>query len=192
MKYMRKICIKFFLLFIIGNSIVIKAQTLDSILKHIPHFELSFGQSLLFISDGKLADIRKQTSVIVPTNAFLFFVEFRPEKRIKIPAFLNLPTETKQYIVNGQIINDRASPTIGTGIEFKVFQVGIDDRSTLSGEIGPLASIIFDKKYNIKVAPIIAGRLRVKRGENFVMYFGLSYSLGINALGILYGTGTVF
>ncbi|MBK7668102.1 MAG: hypothetical protein IPJ32_12660 [Sphingobacteriaceae bacterium] len=73
-----------------------------------------------------------------------------------------------------------------------MFQIKIDERSKLDFEIGPLASFIFDKNNVVKVAPIVAGRLRIRRGENFVMYFGGSYSFGIDALGLLYGTGTIF
>ena len=169
-----------------------EAQIVDSIKNKLQHFELSFGQSLLFISNTKFANIRNQASIVLPTSSFLVFVEFRPEKRVKIPVFLNLPTETKQYIINGQIINEKASPTFGTGLEFKIFEVKIDDRSKIEFELGPLASVIFDNRNNIRIAPLIAGRFRIKRGEHFVMYFGLSYSVGINALGLLYGTGTVF
>lgn len=185
---------RFLLLFVcfIALQTMAKAQIVDTLKKRLGHFELSFGQSLLFISNTKLADIRNQASIIVPTNSFLFFVEFRPDKIAKIPVFFNLPTETKQYLVNGQIINERASPTFGTGVVFRAFKLKIDDRSSLDFEVGPLASLIFDNRNNISLAPVVAGRFRIRRGENFVMYFGLSYSVGINALGLLYGTGTVF
>ena len=49
------------------------------------YFELSIGQTLLFISDSKIASIKKAASVIVPTDAKLFFAELRPDKKIKIP-----------------------------------------------------------------------------------------------------------
>ncbi len=174
------------------NDSLKQKHTKSDTIEHLPHFEISFGQSLLFISDGQLNSIRNQASVIVPTNAFLFFIEFRPEKTVKIPVFLNLPTESKQYLINGQLINKRASPTFGAGLEFNVFKKTIDTRSSLNFEIGPLASFIFNTKNDIRVVPIIAGRFRLKRGENFVMYAGCSYSFGINALGLLYGTGTIF
>lgn len=189
MKHLRILFLFICLLFSTAQS---NAQLVDTLKKKLQHFELSFGQSLLFISNTKFANIRNQASIVLPTSSFLFFVEFRPEKRVKIPVFLNLPTETKQYIVNGQIFNEKASPTFGTGLEFRMFQLEIDDRSKLEFELGPLASVIFDNRNNIRIAPLIAGRFKIKRGENFVMYFGLSYSVGINALGLLYGTGTVF
>ena len=44
-------------------------------------FELSLGQTLLFISDSKLEKIKNTTAVIVPTSAKLFFAEFRPVKK---------------------------------------------------------------------------------------------------------------
>ena len=181
-----------YLICFIVNTNKSEAQTIDTLKTVKHHFELSFGQSLLFISNKQLATIRNQASIIVPTSSFLFFVEFRPEKRLKIPMFFNLPTETKQYLVNGGLINEKASPTFGTGIEFKVFKIKIDERSVIDFEVGPLASFIFDSRNKIRIAPLVAGRFRIKRGENFIMYFGVSYSFGINALGLLYGTGTIF
>jgi len=59
-------------------------------------------------------------------------------------------------------------------------------------EVGPLLSFIFNRQDKVVIAPLFAGRFKISRGENFVMYCGLSYSFGIKALGILYGTGTVF
>ncbi len=155
-------------------------------------FELSFGQSLLFIPDAKLDSIRRQASIIVPTSAILFLAELRPTKKIRIPLFFNLPTGTKQYVVNGAIINEKASITFGTGIQFKLFQIKLDSRSKVEFEVGPLASFIFNKRNDIVVAPVLAGRFRIMQGDNFSMYLGCSYSMGIKALGILYGTGTVF
>lgn len=169
----------------------LQAQKLDTLIKKL-HFELSFGQSLLFISNSKQINIRNEAAIIVPTNAILFFIELRPQKRMRIPVFLNVPTEAKQFLVNGQLIYERASPTFGSGLVFKLFQIKIDEKSKMDFEIGPLASIIADKNNVLRVAPVIAGRIRIMRGENFVMYFGGSYSFGINAFGILYGTGTIF
>ena len=167
------------------------SQNLDSLLKG-KHFEISFGQSLLFISNSNQVSFRKSTDIVVPTSAILFFAEFRPQKIVRIPVYLNLPTESKQYIVNGVLTNEKASPAFGSGVVFKLFQIKIDSKSKIEFETGPLVSIIYDTKDNIRFAPIVAGRLKISRGENFVMYFGVSYSAGINALGILYGTGTTF
>lgn len=167
------------------------AHFLDSILKR-KHFEFSIGQSLLFISHNQQTSIFKQSAIAVPTNAVLFFAEFRPGKKLRVPVFFNLPTETKQYLVNNQIVYQRASPTLGSGVEFSLFSFGVDSLSKIDFEIGPLASIIFNKNKQIRIAPLVAGRFRINRGKNFVMYVGASYSFGINALGILYGTGTIF
>jgi len=152
----------------------VKSQSkLDSLKTKFRNFELSFG-------------------IVIPTSAILFSAEFRPDKFIRIPVFLNLATESKQFIVNGQLINEKASPTLGTGALFKAFQIKLDEKSKMEFEIGPLASFLFDTKNSIRVAPIIAGRIKILRGENFIMYIGTSYSFGINALGLLYGTGTSF
>lgn len=166
-------------------------QEADSLKKN-KMFELSFGQSMLFISDSKVVDIHNSEAVVIPTNAILFFAEIRPKKICRIPVFFNLPTESKQFLVNNQLVNERASPTFGTGIEFRLFQIKIDSRSAIDMEVGPLASFLLDRKSNIRVVPVIAGRIRIMRGENFVMYIGASYSVGINTWGLLYGTGTIF
>ena len=177
------------ILFGIINNI--HAQGMDSLVKKI-HFELSFGHSLLFISNSKLVDIHNQAAVVVPTSAVLFFTELRPKKIMRVPIFLSLATETKQFLVDSVLINEKASPTVGTGLVFKLFQIKIDSTSKIEYEMGPLVSVLFDNKNSIRLAPVIAGRFRIARGNNFVMYIGASYSVGIDALGLLYGTGTVF
>ena len=154
-------------------------------------FELSFGQSLLFISNSKQINIRNQAAIVIPTSAMLFFVELRPLKRMRVPVFFNLPTESKQFLVAGQIVNERASPTFGTGLEFKCFGVKVAAGSMIELEAGPLFSFLMDTKNAVRFAPIGAARVRLIR-NNFVMYVGTSYSYGINSWGILYGTGTVF
>jgi hypothetical protein len=179
------------LLLLICTHFVSQASSRDSLFKN-QHFELSFGQSLLFISNSKQIDLRTQEALVVPTNAILFFAEFRPHKTMRIPVFFNLATETKQFVIDGKTVSERAAPTLGTGLTFKVFEFKIDSTSKIEFEAGPLTSILFNKNDNLRIAPIIAGRFRIMRGENFVMYAGISYSLGIDALGLLYGTGTIF
>lgn len=155
-------------------------------------FELSFGQSLLFISNSKSVDIRNNQAVVVPTSSILFFIEMRPQKRVRIPVFINLPTETKQFLVNNILVNERASPTFGTGFEFKCFQLNLGEKSKIDFEIGPLASFLLNKNKVVRFVPVMAGRIRIMRGENFVMYIGGTYSIGIDTWGLLYGTGTIF
>lgn len=182
------------LLFLLAVAFIFKtgnAQS-DSSKKAKKHFELSFGQSILFIDNSQLDSIRKNSSIVVPTNAILFLAELRPNKRLRIPIFFNLPTESKQFIVNGQLVSEKASITFGTGAQFKCFEVKLDDQSRIEFEAGVLASFIFNTRSDIIPAPIIAGRFRICRGEYFVMYLGCSYSVGINAFGILYGSGSVF
>ncbi|MDP3144918.1 MAG: hypothetical protein Q8N66_05920 [Bacteroidota bacterium] len=155
-------------------------------------FELSLGQTLLFISDSKLEEIKNNSAIIVPTSARLFFAEFRPTKKMKIPVFFNLPTQTKQFIVNGQIVNERASPTFGTGLQFRIFKFRIGEKSAIELEMGPLASFLLNENDVLRFAPVGAGRFRFIKNEDFVIYFGSSYSLGINSLGVLFGIGYVF
>jgi hypothetical protein len=149
------------------------SQTNDSIPVKKKHFELSFGQSLLFISSSKQTTIATNEAIVLPTSAVLLSVEFRPEKRMRIPVFFNLAKESKQFIVNGQIVSEKASPTIGTGALFNVLN-------------------LIDTKKSVRFAPILAARIKILRGENFIMYLGTSYSIGINAMGLLYGTGSAF
>jgi hypothetical protein len=160
--------------------------------KKYNHFELSFGQNLLFIPYSRQAAILSQESIVIPTSAVLFFLEFRPHRVLRIPLFLNIATESKQFLVNSQIVNEKASPTIGTGLVFKVMQLEVDTKSRIEVEMGALGSIIYDNKNNVRAAPVAAMRLKICRGENFVMYLGGNYSFGIKAFGMMYGTGTFF
>ncbi|MBA3970874.1 MAG: hypothetical protein H0X46_01785 [Bacteroidetes bacterium] len=186
---MKKIKLSLLFTFIVAYNCY--SGNLDSLLKQ-QHFELSFGQTLLFISNDNQANLLSSADIIVPTSAILFFAELRPQKIMRIPVYLNFPTESKQYLINGQLVNKKASPAFGSGVVFKLFQIKIDSKSKVEFETGPLVSVIYDTKDNIRFAPLMAARFKISRGENFVMYFGVSYSFGINALGILYGTGTVF
>lgn len=130
-------------------------RTNNSTKKKSKFFKLSFGQSLLFIPNS-LNHIRKNSSIIVPTSAILFLAELRPNKNVRIPLFFNLPLETKQYLVNGELVNEKASVTFGTGVQFKVFQIKIDSNSRIEFEAGPLASFIFNKRNDIVLAPVLA------------------------------------
>ena len=106
--------------------------------------------------------------------------------------FFSLATHPKQFIVDGVLKSERASPTFGTGIECKVFRYNFGQNSGLEFEIGPAASFLFDKGGKIRVAPLVAGRFRFLKREDFIMYIGSSYSFGIGAFGLFYGTGYVF
>jgi hypothetical protein len=181
------------------DSTIIKKPFYKKISKHFNdttkrgnRFEISFGQNLLYISNNKQINLRKQSAVVVPTSAILFFAEFRPKKTMRIPLFVNIATESKQYIIDGQLVNERASPTFGTGIVFRLLELNLDRKSKIELEVGPLASVLADQNKKIRFSPVLATRFKLCRGENFVMYFGLNYSVGINAFGILYGTGTNF
>lgn len=184
----KKTFIPLLLVTILGYEI--KAQTDSTQKKQL--FELSFGQSLLFISNSRVVDIRNQEAIVIPTSSALFFAELRPDKIIRIPVFFNLPLESKQFLINNQLINEKANPTFGTGIEFRLFSIKLDAKSKIEFEAGPLISFITSNKKEIIPAPLIAGRFRILRGESFVMYIGSSYSVGINTMGLLYGTGTSF
>lgn len=160
-------------------------------------FELSFGSTMLFISNSDIQKIQDAAKLTIPTNTMLFFAEFRPQMKTRIPVFLNIPTESKQFIVTDSVgkqslVNEKASITLGTGFQYRPFQVTLYGDTKLEFEAGPLVSAGFDSNKKIFIAPLIAGRLMVKKGSDFVMYFGGSYAFGVNSIGILYGTGTIF
>ena len=162
----------------------------DTTKKH--HFELSFGQNLLFISNTQQTDFLKNESVVLPTSAILFFSEFRTTKAMRIPVFLNVATESKQFLIDGQLVNEKTAPTFGTGLTFKAFGYQFEKETSIELEMGPLVSLVVSKKNDLRIAPVLASRLKICRGSNFVMYVGVNYSIGIDAFGIMYGTGTVF
>lgn len=180
------------LCFLFAGMNKISGQEIIKEKKNSRNFELSFGQSVLFISNSEQIDLLTNSAVVLPTTSILFFVELFTLRKVRIPLFYNLPTGAKQFIINNKIVNEEASSSFGTGIQFKLFKIKFDAKSTLEMEIGPMASFGIDKKSNMWFAPILATRLRVMKNENFVMYLGGTYAMGINSLGLLYGTGTIF
>ena len=175
-----------------NDSIEKTEVSIDSTKKSKHYFELSLGQSILFVSDSKLQDIQTEEAVIVPTNAKLFFAELRPDKKLRIPIFFNLPTESRQYIINGELVSKRASPTLGAGLQYRAFRLPIGKKSAVEFEAGPLASVLIDQNKSLRFAPIVAGRFRFVKNEDMVLYIGSSYSIGIDAFGMLFGIGYVF
>lgn len=193
-KMLGKKLLFFFLLTIASTALEAQTTTATDTTKKkkSPLFEMSFGQSKLFISSARDSTINADAAIVVPTNAILFFAEFRPQKRIRIPVFFSLATGPKQFIVDGILVSERASPTFGTGITIKTFRKNFGTNSAIELEAGPLASFLFNKGGQIQLAPVLAARFRFLKREDFIMYLGSSYSLGINAFGLFYGTGYVF
>lgn len=178
--------------FLFAGMTKISGQEVIKDKKNSKNFEISFGQSVLFISNSDQIDLLANSAVVLPTTSILFFVELLTLRKVRIPIYYNLPTGAKQFMINGKIVNEESSSSFGTGIQFRLFKIKFDTKTTLEMEIGPIAGFGLDKKSNMWFAPILATRVRVMKNENFVMYIGGTYALGINSLGLLYGTGTIF
>ena len=181
-------------LFLIFSSGLIFASGTDSTasLKKNTRLELSFGNSQIFVSDSESVSIRNSNNIVLATHAMLFFVEFRPTKKFRFPIFFNLPTESKQYLINGVLVYERASPTLGLGVQYNCVHLNMNERSAFEFDIDPNISFLLEKSGKVRSAPVFAGRIRLLRDKNLVMYVGSSYSMGINAFGLLYGTGFFF
>lgn len=194
MKIVSRITVFFLLLFLLPLSASSRnARTEEDSTKNrlTKKFELSFGQSVLFISESKQDSIRSKTSIVVPTHAILFFAELRPSYKLRIPFFFNLPTQSKQFLINGVLVNEKTNPSFGAGLEYRLFKFRIADQARLEFEAGSLGSCIFGKNL-FRFSPVIAGRFRLVKKEDFVIYMGSSYSPGIGSFGLLYGTGYIF
>jgi hypothetical protein len=183
---LKKGLIPFFFFFVSFNA---QCQDEDTV---ATNFELSFGQSTLFISNDRLTNIKNDFNVVIPTNSMLFFAEFRPFKRIKIPIVFNLPTESKQFIIDGKLVSEKASPTLASGAEFKLFDFKIPFDAQVEMDIGTLGSVIFRENGQLALAPLITNRIRIIKNKSFIMYLGASYSAGVNTWGMFYGTGYIF
>ncbi|MEM1324633.1 MAG: hypothetical protein AAGI23_01705 [Bacteroidota bacterium] len=155
-------------------------------------FELSFGQKILFISDSKVTEIRQDEAIVVPTSSVLLFAQFRPDKKLRIPVFFNLPIESKEFLVDGEIISERASPSLGTGLEYGLFEIPISNVAKLEFEVGYIYSVLFDENRKMRSSQLLLSRIRLQKGENLIMFLGGSYSLDVDSYGILFGTGTAF
>lgn len=154
--------------------------------------ELSFGQSLLFISDSKVNDIHAEEAVVIPTSNILFFAEFRPLKKFRLPIYANIPTESKQFIVDSVLVNEKANPDFGLGFQYLISNINIDSKTQVQFEAGALANFIFPKNSKTRLSPVLAGRVRFIKQKDFVMYIGPTYAIGIQTWGLIFGTGYIF
>ena len=179
-----------FILLLIFVPSTLQAICLDTLKKNI-HLELSFGASKLFIPNADESNLQNHDLSVIPTSAMLFYAEFFTHYKIRVPIFFNLPTETKKFLVNGQLINEDASSSFGTGLEFRMFRFKLDSKTLVEMEAGPLVSYIIEKPSGT-FAPLVAGRIKLLRSDSFVMYIGSSYTPFINVWGIFYGTGATF
>jgi len=191
MKYISRLL---FLLLFIQLFIVSDAVSQDSTQAKVRkgHFEFSFGQSLLFISNSDQTDLLTKSAIVIPTSSILLFAEFRTLNKVKIPVFCNIPVGAKQFIVDNQIKSEQASVSFGAGVQFRIFNFEIVSKSNMEMELGPMFSLGKDQNGNMWAAPFLAARLRIRKGENFVMYLGTTYAFGVNTAGLIYGTGTIF
>jgi len=156
------------------------------------YFEVSFGQSVLFISESRQVEIIKAADVVVPTSAILFFTELRPDHKLKFPIYVNLPTENKRFLVEGVIIEEKARTTFGFGIQYRLTKFPLIGKTLMEIEAGPLSNIGLTLKDKLTILPIVAGRVKIINESNFVMYVGSTYSFGVASWGLLYGTGFTF
>jgi len=180
------------LLFLSDNQNLLAQSRADS-LKANPLFELSFGQNLLFLSKSRQMTLLNKLDLVVPTTAVLFFAVFRPEKKWKVPVFFNLPVESTQFIQpDGSVRYQRAMPSFGSGIEFRLLKFDIREKIKFDMEAGPLLAFVTDFRNEFVPAPLITTRMRLRSDDNFVMYLGGSYTIGLDAFGLFYGTGFNF
>ncbi|NQY10060.1 MAG: hypothetical protein HRT71_11195 [Flavobacteriales bacterium] len=111
---------------------------------------------------------------------------------IRFPFYFNLPTETKQFLLNGVLINEKARPSFGAGVEFKIIGFDIAKETEFELEAGSLINVLITENEKVLFAPVAALRLRLVKDRDFAMYLASYYSLGINSFGLLYGTGFIF
>ena len=178
--------------FIATNQVVSQSEfdSTDSFLSS--YTEISFGQTLLFISNSKAINIKNEAAIVLPTSSVLLFAELRTLKKIRIPVFFNYPLGTKQFLVNGVLINEQANPTAGLGIATGLGKIKTNDNSYLEFEAGLVASMTVNLNQKFVAAPVAVARVRMIRKSSYTMYLGASYSFGLNTLGMLYGSGTIF
>ncbi len=170
-----------------------KAQeTKDSTKVEERLFELSFGQSIFFISESKVVDIRNEAAVVIPTSAILFYTELRPERKLRMPVFLNLPTESKQFLIDSIVVNEKSSATFGIGLEYRLGKIPVSTGTLMEFEAGAVANSAISKDNKLLVAPVVTGRMKLIKNRNFVMYLGGIYSVGVDTWGLIYGTGFMF
>lgn len=155
-------------------------------------FEVSFGQSMMFMNDTDRQDILDREKVAIPTSSALLLVDFIYDYKFSFPFFLNLPLTSQKFLVDGKETVEKASTVFGVGVNYSLLQIDLKDNLTAIFSSAVLAGITINQNKSYKILPMLALELSLLKQDGFLMYLGAERTIGLDVIALFYGVGQRF
>lgn len=144
----------------------------------------------MLIDELDRQDMRGSNHLVLPTTSALFIGERLWGERWSTIVGFNLPLETQEFIVDGQLVEEVAAKVMSVGQAVRFFSFAFTERSTLSIQFSVLASVIFGEP--VEVTPTTGMRVHLATDQGFSMYIGGLASYGLKGSVLLYGVSQRF
>ncbi len=166
------------LMFIVLGSFDLSAQEKEK--KPEPIWDVSFGTSQLF--EGWF---HKDTQGIIPTTSALLTNELFLTRKISLALAFNLPMVPSRRVIDGKISESYSAPANLVGPAIDLFHLSVSKRATFKVQVSLLMGTVI--KPELPIFPLSAFRLKIESDEKSGVYIGVSASLAVNSIGLIYG-----
>jgi hypothetical protein len=159
------------------------------------YFELSFGNSILFMDQGyqdnSSGEVKHNT---LPVSSYLFTAEWRATERFSVAAAWNLPFTTVKRIKGTSVTEKYVAPSYGGGLTFSVYTFKVSDITAIEPEIGILLFRTYKSvsKDGDFFFPIGFFKLNIARDSGMNIYIGVTQAPAKNTTALVYGIGQRF
>jgi hypothetical protein len=159
------------------------------------YFELSFGNSILFLdqgyTDSSTSTVKHNT---LPVSSYLFLGEWRASERFCIAAAWNLPFTTVKRVKGTAVSEKYVAPSYGVGLTFTIYSFKPTDTTAIEPEMAVLVFRTY-KSTSSKgdfFFPIGVFKLNIARDSGFNIYIGVTQAPAKNTTAFVYGIGQRF
>lgn len=152
--------------------------------KTIPIWEVSFGTNQLF--EGWFRD----ANGVLPTTSALIINEWLITDRISLGLAFNLPMVPSRKVVDGKISESYSAPAILIGPAVDLLRFTVSKRAIFKTQVSLLMGSVIKKE--MPIFPLAAFRLKIETAEKSGVYIGISASLAIDSIGLIYGVSHRF
>jgi hypothetical protein len=159
------------------------------------YFELSFGNSILFMDQGyqdnSSGEVKHNT---LPVSSYLFTAEWRATERFSVAAAWNLPFTTVKRVKGTSVTEKYVAPSYGGGLTFSVYTFKVSDVTAIEPEIGVLLFRTYKSvsKDGDFFFPIGFFKLNIARDSGMNIYIGVTQAPAKNTTALVYGIGQRF
>ena len=148
-------------------------------------WELSFGTTQLF--EGWFGE----SELNLPVSSATLMLSRQLGEYVNLWAIFNLPLVPSQEVQpDGSTRLTRSAPVFLAGASLILFNTKLSKSNRLSADLGLYGGKILRK--DGPYFPLSALRLNILKGQDTTIYLGLSASVGVDTLGLVYGVGHRF